>query len=133
MESGRRGETKYTESRSGHSSLGDYRTDPASVKTEPEQKGGEMSLTNYPIKKILAQHFQGVVSDSGNGFRTVPILLRAVADWLDENDVQDPEFNDLKLSVVWQRADAIIQLDDPFYYTATVYHLEAEPKELTTT
>lgn len=88
-----------------------------------------MSLTSYPIKKILAHYFQGVVSDSNNGFRTVPTLLRAVADWMDENDVQDPEFDDLKLSIVWQREDAISQLDDPFYYTATVYHLEAEPKQ----
>lgn len=88
-----------------------------------------MSVTNYPIKKLLAQHFQGPVSDGDYNYRTVPTLLRAIADWMDKNDLQDPEFDEIKVRVVWERANTNdISEGDPFYYAATVYYLEPESK-----
>lgn len=91
-----------------------------------------MPVDNYPIKTLRAQHFQGPDSDTDNDFRTVPTLLRAVADWLDENDIQDPEFDDVRLALIWERPDraSMLDEDDPYHYSATVYYEEPEsPRE----
>lgn len=91
-----------------------------------------MAVDNYPITTVRAQHFQGPESDSDYGFRTVPTLLRAVADWMDQNDLQDPEFDDLRLTLIWERPDraSLLDEDDPYHYSATVYYEEPEkPRE----
>lgn len=78
-----------------------------------------MSVTNYEIKKLLAHHFTGPCSDTDCGFRTVPMLLRAIADWMDEHDIQDPEFDNLLLKTQFEDDS-----DENFYETATLYYLE---------
>lgn len=68
---------------------------------------------------FMPEHFTGPTSDTENGFRTVPDLLRAVADWMDENDIQDPEAQSLDLKVAF-----VDNGDEDFYETITLYHLE---------
>lgn len=81
-----------------------------------------MSTNNYAFKKVLAHHFTGPVSDSDYGFRTVPSLLRAIADWMDENDVKDPDFQNLVVKT------AFVDDSEDFYETASLYYLEPEQK-----
>lgn len=73
---------------------------------------------NYPLKGIRAEHFSGPVSESLNEWRTVPELLRAVADWMDARDVKDAEFHSLQL------VKRFINEDDEHRETATVYYVE---------
>lgn len=80
-----------------------------------------MSTTHWALAGIKGEHFIGPVSDTDNGFRTIPSLLRTVADWMDANDLQDPEFDNLAVRVVFVPDSD----DDDFYYSASIYYRES--------
>jgi hypothetical protein len=86
---------------------------------------------NYPLPRTIAHYFTGPVSNMDNGFRTVPDLLRAVADWMDTNDVQDPEFENIIIKIAWPNKSD--DWDDDFYQTATVYYMPNEDRGTTLT
>ena len=77
-------------------------------------------IQNWPIHPVKAHHFQGPVSENGNGYRTIPELLRAIADWMDANDVKDGEFFDLTFAKSFTTHDE----DDDVQQVATVYYME---------
>lgn len=78
------------------------------------------TVQNYSLKGTKAHYFTGPRS-SDNKFRTTADLLRAVADWIDSNDMQDPEFDHLLVRVVFE-SDS----DDEFYQSATLYYREEQ-------
>lgn len=81
-----------------------------------------MANTNdYPLKNIHGYHFTGPMSDTTTGWRTVPQLLRRVAQWMEDNDVQDPEFQELCLHTVFP-----VDHENDNYMAASVYY---RPKE----
>jgi hypothetical protein len=85
-----------------------------------------MDVTNRELRKIKAQYFVGPSCESGLDFRTTSMLLRAIADWLDENGIQDPEFQSLVVRTSFSgRSD---EFGDPFRQTAIVYFID-NPQE----
>lgn len=80
-----------------------------------------MKVDNYRLKGTRAQHFSGPRS-SEHQFKTAAALLRAVADWIESEGIQDPEFDQLTTKVAFESDN-----DDEFYETATLYYrLEGE-------
>lgn len=73
---------------------------------------------NYELKAVKAHHFTGPLSEIGNDFRTVPDLLRSVADWMDANNIQDPEAEALMLKCSFE------DNGDDFHETITLYYLD---------
>ena len=82
------------------------------------------AVDSYPLRKTLAHYFTGPKSDEDYGYRTVPTLLRAVADWLDEHHVQDPEFEELVVKTVFGSNSDNFSVE--YYMAATVYYVEKE-------
>lgn len=82
-----------------------------------------MTVNNYPIRHLLAHHFTGPTSNAAHNFRTVPIILRAIADWMEEHDVQDPDFQHLDIGSMFEGRG------DSFYEAGTLYYLEREAME----
>jgi hypothetical protein len=76
-----------------------------------------MQIDNYKLQDVHGQHFTAPPSDLDNDFRTVPNLLRALADWMDENDIQDPEVDNIKLGTTFTGEG------DNFYQHLTLYYL----------
>lgn len=72
---------------------------------------------SYSLTDVHRHYFTGETSDSDNGFRTIPALLRAVAEWMDENTIQDPEFQGLTIAVQFPS-------ESDFYYSATLHYQE---------
>lgn len=81
---------------------------------------------NYSLPRTLAHYFTGPLSNTDNGFRTVPDLLRAIADWLDTNNVQDPEFEGLVIKTTFLNVSD--DYNDNFYQCATVYYMQERIK-----
>lgn len=77
-------------------------------------------IKNWPIHPVKAHHFRGPVSASGNEYRTIPELLRAIADWLDAHQIADGEFFDLVIAKSFTTHDE----DDEVQQVATVYYTE---------
>ncbi len=78
-------------------------------------------FTNCPVIPFRGQHFAAPIS-SANGFCTVADLLREVADWMEANRVEDPEFEGLRLGLTFTNGTA-----DEFYHHATLhYRLEGD-------
>lgn len=82
---------------------------------------------NYPIRGSRAEYFTGPTSSEEYGWRTVPMLLRRVADWMDSVDLQDPEFDSLTAGASFIAESP----DDDFYQTITVYYRESDNERLT--
>ncbi len=78
-----------------------------------------MSCRNYELRGQKARYFTGPISDITNNFRTIPNLLRSVADWMDENNIQDPESEALTLKAVLGDGE-----DEPFYEAITLYYID---------
>ena len=74
-------------------------------------------INHWPILPVKAHHFRGPVSGSGNRYRTMPGLLRAIADWMDEQDVKDAEFFDLTVMKHFTSEDDDVQQVATVYYT----------------
>ena len=81
--------------------------------------GGSVLVQNYPLRGIKAEYFTGPTSSDDFGGRTMPLLLRRVADWMDSVDLQDPEYESVET-----RTTFIEETPDSFYQTVTVYYRE---------
>lgn len=64
---------------------------------------------------VDAEYFTGPTSSTDNGFRTVPGLLRQLANWMDDLDIQDPEVDALNLGLTFTEGD-------DFYQHLTLYY-----------
>lgn len=97
------------------------RHDKACPAYEPPQPAWERSvlMVQYPLHGIKAEYFTGPTSDSEFNWRTMPMLLRRVADWMDAVDLQDPEFESIET-----RTTFIEETPDSFYQTITIYYRE---------
>lgn len=74
------------------------------------------------LKPVQAQNFTGEVAEEfENSYRTVPDLLRDIAKWMDENQIDDTEFSDLVFHLEFMQQDAD---PDTHYYTAVLYHIK---------
>lgn len=74
----------------------------------------------YGLSDVKRHYFKGEVSDTENGFRTLPSLLRRVADWMDAIDLQDPEFQGMTTTVEFPEGRATEP--EEFYLTVTVHY-----------
>lgn len=89
------------------------------MRTDTANANNEISrgVSHYSIRPVYAEHFRGPVSGNDNSFRTVPTLLRALADWMDQNDIQDPEFFNLVSHKSFTGNDDKSQETITIYYT----------------
>lgn len=83
-----------------------------------------MGVTNYELRKTKAQYFTGPFSEFDIGFKTTPELLRAVADYIDEHDIQDPELYDIVLNTEFTGRTNDYFGDDPYRQSVTLYYLD---------
>ncbi len=74
-------------------------------------------VENYGVKNLAAEYFSAPISESTNDFRTLPVLLRSIADWIEQQGIQDPEFDNLSVGLVFTGQG------DQFYQDATLYYL----------
>lgn len=82
-------------------------------------------ISSRELTDVKRYHFRGPVSGIDNEFRTLPSLLRRVADWIDETGLQDPEFQGLSFHVEF------VEDSDDYYLTATL-HYANEPTQAVT-
>lgn len=87
-----------------------------------------MSVTNYELRKTRAHYFAGPSSGGdetfSTEFKTTPELLRAVADWLDENNIQDPEFDGIFIHSEFSGRTNDYYGSDPYRQVAVVYYID---------
>lgn len=76
-------------------------------------------FANRPIRGSRCEYFTGPTSSDEFGWRTMPMLLRRVADWMDSVDLQDPELDYLTTKVKFTEGDE-------FYQTLSVYYRNNE-------
>lgn len=72
-------------------------------------------MSNYKLKAVNAQHFRGETAADFNYYRTLPTLLREIADWMEANDISDDRFDHMSLNTTFE-------LDDASHYGATLYY-----------
>jgi hypothetical protein len=70
---------------------------------------------SYDVIPFRDRYFTALPS-SDCDFRSVSALLRQVADWIDANDIQDPEIDSLWIGVTFTSED------DQHYHHATLYY-----------
>lgn len=73
---------------------------------------------NHPLTGVRSHYFTGPRS-SANGYKTLPTLLREVAEWLEVNDVDDADFCEMTTHTSFESDN-----DDESYETITVYYRE---------
>lgn len=83
-----------------------------------------MTVTNYELRKTRAQYFGGPSGGSDNNFRTIPEVLRAVADWIEENNIQDPEIYDLLVRTEFSGQSNDYYGEDPYRQVVTLYYCD---------
>lgn len=79
-------------------------------------------MKNYPIKGIAAEYFVGDSADQFNMHKTVPKILRQVADWMDANKIDDVAF--VNLTTACNFVD-----DDDYQMSVTVYYRREDGEE----
>lgn len=69
------------------------------------------------LKPVKAEYFSGeTTNEEKNHYRTLPKLLREIADWMDAHDVADTSYQDLSIHTTFEQ-------DDESHYSATLYYM----------
>lgn len=68
----------------------------------------------YPLR-VEGVHFGGPTAESANDWSSMKVLLRRIADYLDEHpEIEDPEIHDLTFTTVFDE-------EDNWHVTACLY------------
>lgn len=82
----------------------------------------EIPRRNYDVVRSRRRYFTMPISGTIQ-YRSLPSLLRDVANWLESEDIQDPEFDTLEVR------QTLMDNDDSFYH-ATVYYRKETDKDV---
>lgn len=80
-------------------------------------------MSNRILVPSRRQLFEGPISDA-LGFRSIPLLLQEVGNWMEAQSVEDPEFDGLVIERTFPNAE-----DDECRYTAILYYRRETDKE----
>lgn len=73
-------------------------------------------MSNRLLVPSRRQLFEGPISDE-TGFRSIPLLLEEVSNWMKYWEIEDPEFDGLLIERVFPSRET-----DDSRYTATLYY-----------
>lgn len=79
-------------------------------------------MSTNKLQKVNAQNFRGETASDDNDARTIPNLLREIADWMDANQLDDTKFMDLSFTCNFENSQ------DDWHYSSVLYHLD-DPSE----
>ena len=83
-----------------------------------------VTVTNWALIPFRAQAFSGPTSTQENRYMTVAAILREIADWVEREGVQDPEFESLIISTRFPSRNR-----DDWYQMATLYYRRPDDKD----